>query len=122
LKKRTKKLLLPARQRVRDSRAKVFCFFSTEKQIFLVWLSTKVKFRFGAHFALHSAGSMCCRSAPRCFGGLGVVVLWQCKSGSGASLGVPRSAKSDRMYLYVCVQSVGVRISETAAFAFRGVL
>jgi hypothetical protein len=56
LKKRTKKLLLPARQRVRDSRAKVFCFFSTEKQIFLVWLSTKVKFRFGAHFALHSAG------------------------------------------------------------------
>ncbi len=43
-------------------------------------------------------------------------VLLRCESGSGASLGVPRSAKSDRM----CGCS-DVSASETAAFAFRGV-
>ena len=79
-----------------------------------------MKFQFGAFMAPQSAGFwvLLFGASVRGCG----VVLWQCKSGSGASLGVPRSAKSDRMYLYVCVQSVGVRISETAAFAFRGVV
>jgi hypothetical protein len=44
-------------------------------------------------------------------------VLLQCESGSGASLGVPRSAKSDRMY-----GCSNVSVSETAAHAFRGVM
>jgi hypothetical protein len=58
-------------------------------------------------------GGICC--CP--FGTLGGVFtrfgccgLLQCESGSGASLGVPRSAKSDRMYRHS-----DMSVSETAA-------
>jgi hypothetical protein len=79
---------------------------------------TTVKFRFGAGDLLPNAWGrlLCPFGARHGFGCVGCCVLLKCESGSGASLGVLRSAKSDRM----CGCS-DVSASETAAFAFRGV-
>jgi hypothetical protein len=63
-------------------------------------------------------------SAVRCLGLLRAIARlpgdrdhWKCESGSGASLDVPRSAKSDRM-----CRRRDTSASETAAHTFRDVV
>ena len=84
----------------------------------LVWHRvTTAKFRFGALIARQSAG---CSVLLFGASGLGArpgrlcCVHLQCESGSGASLGAPRSAKSDRM----CRRS-DTFASETAALCVQ---
>jgi hypothetical protein len=65
--------------------------------------------KFSDRHARHSAkrrGVCCCCSVVTACGRRDGCDLWKCESGSGASLCVPRSAKSDRMCL--CA-SMGVR-------------
>jgi hypothetical protein len=63
--------------------------------------ATTEKFRFGASScpAKRGAGGVAVRRfwVPGFVPGRKRCGLWKCESGSGASLGAPRSAKSDRM-------------------------